>query len=74
MFPVGNTIYSAENLVPLSAGTNYVENPTVTYTTLTGEAFVRQMLTPHSYRDVELAVSGGLAHRHGIPTSGPGNQ
>ena len=57
--PVGNTIYSAENLVPLSAGTNYVENSTVTYTTLTGEAFVRQMLTPIPIETLSLLFQAG---------------
>ena len=57
--PVGSNIYSAGNLVPLSAGINYTENPTVTYTPLTGEAFVRQMLTPIPIETLILLFQAG---------------
>lgn len=57
--PVGNNIYSAGNLVPLSAGINYAENPTITYTPLTGEAFVRQMLSPIPIETLILLFQAG---------------
>ena len=43
----------AGNLVPFSAGAVYEENPTISYTPLQGEEFVRQMLAPLS---VEILV------------------
>ena len=57
--PVGDTVYSAGNLVPLGVGINYAENPTVTYTPLTGEAFVRQMLTPIPLKTLILLFQAG---------------
>jgi len=57
--PVGDRVYSAGNLVPLSAGINYAENPTVTYSPLTGEAFVRQMMTPIPLETLILLFQSG---------------
>ncbi len=57
--PIGDSIYSAGNLVPLSAGTTYTENPTVTYVPLMGEAFVRQMLTPIPIETLILLFQAG---------------
>ena len=57
--PIGDKAYSAGNLVPLSAGMSYAENPTVTYTPLTGEAFVRQMLTPIPIETLILLFQAG---------------
>ena len=57
--PIGDTIYSAGNLVPFGAGINYAENPTITYTPLTGEAFVRQMLTPIPLQTLILLFQAG---------------
>ncbi len=57
--PLGNSVYSAGNLVPLSAGTAYTENPTVTYTPLMGEAFVKQMLSPIPIETLILLFQAG---------------
>lgn len=57
--PIGDSVYSAGNLVPLGAGINYAENPTVTYTPLTGEAFVRKMLTPVPIQTLVLLFQAG---------------
>ncbi|MGH7288266.1 MAG: hypothetical protein ACREI8_09650 [Myxococcota bacterium] len=43
----------AGNLVPFSAGAVYEENPTISYTPVQGEEFVRQLLAPLS---VEILV------------------
>jgi len=57
--PIGDPIYSAGNLVPFGAGIKYVESPTITYTPLTGEAFVRQMLTPIPLKTLILLFQAG---------------
>ena len=57
--PIGDSVYSAGNLVPFGAGFNYAESPTVTYTPLTGEAFVRQMLTPIPLQTLILLFQAG---------------
>ena len=57
--PIGASVYSAGNLVPFGAGLNYAESPTVTYTPLTGEAFVRQMLTPIPLQTLILLFQAG---------------
>lgn len=57
--PLGDSIYSAGNLVPLSAGTSYTENPTVTYTPLMGESFVKQMLSPIPIETLILLFQAG---------------
>lgn len=48
------------NLVPLSAGVAYEENPTISYVPLQGELFLRRMLTPITVEQgflVTLAVT-----------------
>jgi len=57
--PIGNSINYVGNIVPFGAGVNYGENPTVTYTPLTGEAFVRQMLTPIPLETLILLFQAG---------------
>jgi hypothetical protein len=43
---VGSSDNYAGNLVPLSAGVAYEENPTISYVPLSGEDFMRRMLLP----------------------------
>ena len=50
---------SSGNLVPLSLGGTYSENPTITYAPLSGEAFVRQMLTPVPLETMLLLLQSG---------------
>ena len=45
---VGDSDSYATNLVPLSAGVAYEENPTISYVPLSGEDFMRRMLSPVS--------------------------
>jgi hypothetical protein len=45
---VGNSDNYAGNLVPLSIGIAYEENPTISYLPLSGEDFTRRMLSPIS--------------------------
>lgn len=45
-FGVGSSANYAGNLVPISAGALYEENPTISYTPVQGEAYLRQMLSP----------------------------
>jgi hypothetical protein len=45
---IGDSDNYAGNLVPLSAGVVYEENPTISYVPLSGEEFMRQMLSPVS--------------------------
>ena len=45
---VGDSDSYATNLVPLSAGVAYEENPTISYVPLNGEDFMRRMLSPVS--------------------------
>ena len=43
---VGSSDNYAGNLVPISAGVAYEENPTISYVPLSGEDFMRRMLSP----------------------------
>ena len=43
---VGDSDNYAGNLVPLSAGIAYEENPTISYVPLSGEEFMRRMVSP----------------------------
>jgi hypothetical protein len=43
---IGPTSNYEGNLVPLSGGLAYEENPTITYTPVQGEHYMRQMITP----------------------------
>jgi hypothetical protein len=45
---IGNSDNYAGNLVPLSIGVAYEENPTISYVPLSGEDFTRRMLSPIS--------------------------
>ena len=45
------------NLVPLSAGVAYEENPTISYVPLSGEEFMRRMLSPVSVNEWVLLGS-----------------
>jgi hypothetical protein len=45
---IGDSDDYAGNLVPLSAGVAYEENPTISYVPLSGEDFMRRMLAPVS--------------------------
>jgi hypothetical protein len=45
---IGDSDNYAGNLVPLSAGVAYEENPTISYVPLGGEDFMRRMLSPVS--------------------------
>ena len=45
---IGASDNYAGNLVPLSAGIGYEENPTISYVPLSGEDFMRRMLSPVS--------------------------
>ncbi len=57
--PMGSSKNYAGNIIPFSAGIIYAENPTVTYTPLRGEAFVKQMLTPIPMKTLILLFQAG---------------
>jgi len=61
---IGDSDNYAGNLVPLSGGVAYEENPTISYVPLSGEDFMRRMLAPVS---VEGWLLMGVGVRH------PGN-
>jgi hypothetical protein len=50
----GNSDNYAGNLVPFSAGGAYEENPTISYTPMGGEEFLRKMLAPVSLTQLVL--------------------
>jgi len=58
---IGDSDNYAGNLVPLSAGVAYEENPTISYVPLSGEDFTRRMLSPVSV-DEWLLLGGGVRH------------
>jgi hypothetical protein len=60
---VGDSTNYAGNLVPLSAGVSYEENPTISYVPLDGEDFMRQMLSPISVS--EWILMSGPVKRKG---------
>ena len=45
-FPIGPQDYYRENLVPLTGGMAYEDNPTITYAPVQGEACLRMFLSP----------------------------
>jgi hypothetical protein len=45
-FPIGPEDNYRANLVPLSAGFAYEENPTISYLPMQGEQFIKQLLSP----------------------------
>lgn len=53
----------AGNLVPLSAGIAYEENPTISYVPLSGEDFIRRMLSPVTTK--EWLLIAGPTRKHG---------
>ena len=53
-FGIGDSDNYSGNLVPLSAGVGYEENPTISYVPLSGEDFTRRMLTPVSIDEWQL--------------------
>ena len=60
---VGDDDSYAGNLIPLSAGVAYEENPTISYVPLSGEDFMRRMLSPVSTS--EWILLGGPARHPG---------
>ena len=54
---IGNSNDYAGNLVPLSAGVAYEENPTISYVPLSGEDFMRRMFSPVSLSEWFLVSS-----------------
>ena len=55
---IGDSDNYAGNLVPLSAGVAYEENPTISYVPLSGEDFTRRMLSPVSPNEWLLLGTG----------------
>ena len=58
---VGDSGNYAGNLVPFSAGVAYEENPTISYVPLSGENFMRRMLSPASTSEWIL-LGGSVRH------------
>jgi len=58
---IGDSDNYAGNLLPLSAGVAYEENPTISYVPLSGEDFTRRMLSPVSV-DEWLLLGSGVRH------------
>jgi len=58
---IGDSDNYVGNLVPLSAGVAYEENPTISYVPLSGEDFTRRMLAPISVDEWRL-IGGGVKH------------
>ncbi|MEN8132447.1 MAG: hypothetical protein ABFS45_20160 [Pseudomonadota bacterium] len=58
---VGSSDNYAGNLVPISAGVAYEENPTISYIPLSGEDFMRRMLSPVPLNEW-LLVSSSTTH------------
>ena len=58
---IGDSDSYAGNLVPFSAGVAYEENPTISYVPLSGEDFMRRMLSPVSI-DEWLLLEGPAKH------------
>lgn len=56
-FGVGPSDAYAGNLVPISVGVAYEENPTISYKPLSGEDFQRRMLAPLSEEDLILLLA-----------------
>lgn len=61
---IGDSRNYAGNLVPLSAGVAYEENPTISYVPLSGEEFMRRMLSPISLS--EWVLMAGPVKRKGL--------
>jgi hypothetical protein len=59
---IGDSASYAQNLVPLSAGVAYEENPTISYVPLSGEDFMQRMLSPVSMNEWIL-IAGATKHK-----------
>lgn len=57
--PLGNPGSYAGNLVPLSAGIQTQENPTITFSPLHGSQFVKRMCTPLNIETLFLLANSG---------------
>lgn len=66
-FGVGPTSNYSGNLVPLSAGVSYEDNPTISYSPVDGEAFVREWLSPIPIDVVVAALRSSHSDRTLIP-------
>lgn len=62
---IGPSESYAGNLIPLSAAAVYEENPTISYTPLDGEEYIRQLLTPLPL-DIALLMIRATNGRAGI--------
>lgn len=59
---IGDSDNFAGNLVPLSIGVAYEENPTISYLPLSGEDFTRRMLSPISVEEWLLLATAVRRH------------
>ncbi|MBX3354565.1 MAG: hypothetical protein KF724_02580 [Phycisphaeraceae bacterium] len=59
-FGVGPQSNYSGNLVPLSAGVSYEDNPTISYVPVTGQAFLKDWLSPMSLELLVLLLDGGV--------------
>ncbi|MFO0895768.1 MAG: hypothetical protein U0574_12535 [Phycisphaerales bacterium] len=59
-FGLGPTTNYDGNLVPLSAGAAYEDNPTITYSPVDGQAFLREWLSPISLESLCLIMQAGV--------------
>ena len=50
----------AGNLVPFSAGVGYEDSPTITYTPVDGQAFLREWLTPVTLETLALVMQAAM--------------
>ena len=60
-FGIGSDSNFEGNLVPLSAGIAYEENPTISYAPVQGETYLRQMLSPLPI-DLAILLLGALGN------------
>ncbi|MHC5113951.1 MAG: hypothetical protein ACYTGP_05930 [Planctomycetota bacterium] len=58
-FGIGSDDAFKGNLVPLSTGVGYEENPTISYVPLGGESFIRRMLMPITLEQAYLLMESG---------------
>ncbi|MCP3903174.1 MAG: hypothetical protein GY715_06005 [Planctomycetes bacterium] len=65
-FGIGSSGSYERNLVPLSAGVAYEENPTISYRPLGGENFLRAMLTPITPEQGYMLMDFGDEHERWI--------
>jgi len=60
---IGDSENYAGNLVPLSAGVGYEENPTISYVPLSGEDYMRRVMTAVSLEEWHLLSGAGWDKR-----------